>query len=560
MCKAPVHGVPKKIMKIAIAQINTLIGDFDRHFNRVTSFSEKAKTCGCDLVVFPELTIPGSPALDLLKNRDFIEANLVCMERLVESVRGIGVICGYVDKNRKNEGMPFFNSALLFEDGVILHTVHKQVLSLHDVFDETRYFEPGGESGVFSYRGSRIGLTVGGDLPAVNDIFEHKPPAIDPAVRLIGQGANLIVNISALPFYAGKHERYRHQLGRFAKKNGVSLVCANQVGGNDSLLFDGASCAFDEKGDWVAQAKDFKEDLVVCDTKENSGDIHDISGSEVESIFQALVMGTYDYVTKCGFSKALVGLSGGVDSALVAAVAVEALGKQNVSAVSMPSRYTSRESCEEAAELARNLGIELLTIPIDGLFQGFTHLLSPSFTGENPGIVEQNLQSRIRGTILMALSNRYGSLLLASGNKSELAMGYCTLYGDMNGALGVIADVYKTIVYQLVRFYNRDREIIPERIIRKAPSAELKPGQKDEDDLPPYDILDRILKGYVEENKTLGELVQMGLDQTLVRDVISRVDQNEYKRRQAAPGLNVTKRAFGYGRGYPVAQKFNPRF
>lgn len=547
-------------MKIAIAQINTHIGDFDSHFNRVTYFSEKAKAHGCDLVVFPELTIPGSPSRDLLKNRDFIEANLACLKRLVESIRGIGVICGYVDKNRKNEGMPLFNAAVVFEDGVILHTVHKQILPLHHVFDEMRYFEPGGESEVFFYRGSRIGLTIGEDIRTANDIFEHKPPAIDPGVRLIEQGANLIVNISALPFYAGKQGLCRHQLGDFAKKYRVFLVCANQVGGNDSHLFDGASCAFDQNGDLIAQAKDFKEDFVVCDTQKNSGDVHEISGPEVESIFRALVMGTYDYVTKCGFSKVMVGLSGGIDSALVAAMAVEALGKQNVSAVFMPSRYTSKESCEEVEELSRNLGIELLTIPIDGLFQNFTRLLSPSFTGENPGIVEQNLQSRIRGAILMALSNRHGSLLLAAGNKSELAMGYCTLYGDMNGALGVIADVYKSVVYQLARFYNRDKEIIPERIICKAPSAELKPDQKDQDDLPPYDILDRILKGYVEENKNLGELVQMGLDERLVRDVISRVDQNEYKRRQAAPGLNVTKRAFGYDRRYPVVQKFKPGF
>ena len=545
-------------MKIAIAQVNTIVGDFRHNFNRIKHFAEKAKALACDLVVFSELVIPGYPSRDLLEKKDFIEANLACLNKLVDSIRGIGVICGYVDKSPADEGNPLFNSAALFENGAILHKVNKRLLPTYDIFDEGRYFEPGTQCAAFPYHGHQIGLTICEDVWNDKDIFKRRIYHSDPVNQMIGQGADLIVNISASPFYVGKKEFRQQMLGSIARKYGVSLIYANQVGGNDSVLFDGISCAFDQKGNLIARAKDFREDLVVFDTEDNSGDIHDIAASDPESIFRALVMGTHDYVAKCGFSKVVVGLSGGIDSALTACIAVEALGKQNVLTVFMPSLYTSKDNYEDTQELARNLDVELLNIPIDSMFKEFVRFLSPSFSEENPGVVEQNLQARIRGTILMALSNKHGSLLLSTGNKSELAVGYCTLYGDMSGGLAVISDVPKTVIYKLAHFFNRDKEIIPERIIHKAPSAELKPGQTDQDDLPPYEALDPILKSYIEDAKGADELVKMGFDKTLVTDIILKVDQNEYKRHQAAPGLKVTSKAFGYGRRYPIAQRFKP--
>ncbi|MCJ7617302.1 MAG: NAD+ synthase, partial [Desulfobacterales bacterium] len=369
-----------------------------------------------------------------------------------------------------------------------------------------------------------------------------------------------IINISASVFHTGKREFRLKILGAVAKKYSVSIIYANQVGGNDSFIFDGISTVFDRNGKLITRGRDFKEDLVVCDLKdtEPSGDMHPVSSSDAESILKALIMGTRDYVKKCGFSKVVVGLSGGIDSALTAYIAVMALGSENVMAAFMPSQYTSKDNFKDTKELAEKLGIELVQISIDNIFKEFLKFLSPSFNESEPGITEQNIQARIRGTILMALSNRHGSLLLSTGNKSEVAVGYCTLYGDMNGGLAVLSDVPKTMVYELARYINTDKEYIPKRIIEKAPSAELKPGQLDQDDLPPYKILDSIFKGYIEEFKSVEELVDMGFDRKLVKDVISRIDRNEYKRHQAAPGLKVTSKAFGYGRRYPIAKKIAP--
>jgi NAD+ synthetase len=543
-------------MKIGIAQVNTIVGDFSHNFNRITHFAEQAKALLCDLVVFSELVVSGYPSRDLLEKKDFIEANLTCLNKLVDSIRGIGVICGYVDKSPADEGNPLFNSAALFENGAILHKVNKRLLPTYDIFDEGRYFEPGTQSVAFPYHGRQIGLTICEDVWNDKDIFKRRIYHSDPVNQMIVLGADLIVNISASPFYVGKKEFRQQMLGSIARKYGALLIYANQVGGNDSVLFDGISCAFDQKGNLVARAKDFREDLVVFDTDDNSGEIHEIAASDPESIFRALVMGTHDYVAKCGFSKVVVGLSGGIDSALTACIAVEALGKQNVLTVFMPSRYTSKDNYEDTRKLARNLDVELLNIPIDSMLNEFVRFLSPSFSEENPGVVEQNLQARIRGTILMALSNKYGSLLLSTGNKSELAVGYCTLYGDMSGGLAVISDVPKTVIYKLAHYFNSDKDTIPERILHKAPSAELKPGQTDQDDLPPYEALDPILKSYIEDFKGADELVKMGFDKTLVKDIIQKVDRNEYKRHQAAPGLKVTSKAFGYGRRYPIAQRF----
>jgi len=551
-------------MKIAIAQINPIIGDFKHNFEKIKSFLDKAKDLSCDLAIFSELVITGYPPRDLLERKDFINANLDCFNRLVESVHGIGAICGFVDKNSDDEGNPLYNSAALFEDGKILHKVNKRLLPAYDVYDERRYFEPGIECNAYSYKGHRIGIAICEDAWNDKDIFKKRIYHLDPVDLLIRDGADLLINVSASPFYVGKREFKWNILGSIAQKYRTPLIYANQVGGNDSVLFDGISAVIDQHGKIVARAYDFKEDLIVFNseasesTESSKRDIRAISGSNTESILKALVMGTYDYVIKCGFSKVIVGLSGGIDSALTACIAVMALGRENVSAVFMPSQYTSKENFEDTERLAKNLKIELSHIPIDGMFKEFLKFLSPSFKEYEPGIMEQNIQARIRGTILMGLSNKHGALLLSTGNKSELAVGYCTLYGDMSGGLAIISDVPKTVVYDLAHFINIKKEYIPSRIIEKAPSAELKPYQLDQDDLPPYEMLDPILKGYIEDLKAVDDLIKMGFDKNIVEDVILKIEKNEYKRHQAPPGLKVTSRSFGYGRRYPLAQRYTP--
>jgi NAD+ synthetase len=549
-------------MKIAIAQINPVIGDFKHNFSRIKYYADKAKALSCDLVVFSELTVSGYPPRDLLEKDDFVDTNVKYLNDLVSSISGIGVICGFVDKNPDDEGNRLFNSAVLFETGKILHKVNKRLLPTYDIFDERRYFEPGTEAVSFPYKEHRIGLTICEDVWNDKDAIKKRVYHLNPVLLMIEAGADLIINISASPFHVGKREFRWNMLGSIAKKYDVPLVFANQVGGNDSVLFDGISAAFNREGKMTVRAKDFEEDLVVFDLKRSEPDeqnFHAVAGPDTESILKALIMGTKDYVTKCNFTKVVVGLSGGMDSALTTYVATMALGKENVSTVFMPSQYTSKDNYEDTKKLAKNLGIELVTIPIDGMFKEFLKYTSPSFKKGEPGIVEQNIQARIRGTILMAMSNKEGSILLSTGNKSELAVGYCTLYGDMNGGLAVISDVPKTVVYDLARFINAEKEYIPSRIITKVPSAELKPDQADQDDLPPYDILDSILKRYIEDFKSTDELVKMGFARDLVEDVISKVDRNEYKRHQAAPGLKVTSKAFGYGRRYPLAQRYTPK-
>jgi NAD+ synthase (glutamine-hydrolysing) len=546
-------------MKIAIAQINPIIGDFKHNFDKIKQSALRAIERHCDLVVFSELVIPGYPPRDLLERNDFIDANLNCLDRLIASIHGIGVICGFVDKNPSEEGKPLYNAAIVFENQKIIHKVHKRLLPTYDIFDERRYFESGRENLPFSYKGHKIGLTICEDAWNDEDIFENRIYDQDPVAQNIRAGADLMINISASPYYLG-HDKFRKDMFSFmARKYRLPMMFANQVGGNDSVIFDGSSSVFDKNGERIAGASDFAEDFLVFDSKTlkicDHG-IHTISTSDTESIFKALVMGTHNYVTKCGFSKAVIGLSGGIDSALTACIAVKALGRENVSVVFMPSQYTSKDNFEDTQKLAQNLGVALTRIPIDSIFKEFLKVLSPAFKENEPDISEQNIQARIRGSVLMALSNKYGALVLSTGNKSEIAVGYCTLYGDMTGGLAVISDVPKTMVYELARYVNREKEIIPVRIIAKAPSAELKPNQTDQDDLPPYDILDAILKGYIEELKGIKELAQMGFDKAVVEEVVSRVDRNEYKRHQAAPGLKVTSKAFGYGRRYPLAQRY----
>ncbi len=546
-------------MKIAIAQINPIIGDFEYNFARIKSFSEKAVALSCDLVVFPELVVSGYPPRDLLERNDFIEANLACLNRLVDSIRDIGVICGFVEKNPSGKGNSLYNAAVLFEDGNIVHRAFKRLLPTYDVFDERRYFEPGTECAPFSYKGHSLGLAICEDVWNDKDIFQKSIYTIDPVSLMVEKGADLIINISASPFYMGKEVFRQEMLRSIARKYSVPLVFANQVGGNDGLLFDGISTAFDRQGNIAVRAREFEEDLVVFDSESpvsTEDNPQAVLGTGVTMVFKALVAGTRDYAIKCGFSKAILGLSGGIDSALTAAIASLALGRENVLAVFMPSRYTSKDNYQDTKKLADNLGIDLIQIPIDGMFKEFLRFLSPSFKTEEPGVTEQNIQARIRATILMGFSNRDGLLLLSTGNKSEASVGYCTLYGDMSGGLAVISDVPKTMVYELSGLVNAEKEWIPKRIIEKAPSAELKPNQKDQDDLPPYEILDAVLKGYIEDLKSPDELVQMGFDKKLVENVISKVVRSEYKRQQAAPGLKVTSKAFGYGRRYPIAQRY----
>lgn len=545
-------------MKIALIQINPLIGDFKRQFARITAACDQAKAEGCDLALFPELALCGYPPRDLLEQHAFVEAGRDCLERLMNSVNGIGVVCGLVTANPGDTGKSLYNSAVLFEDGRILHQVNKQLLPTYDVFDERRHFEPGQPSRPFAYKGHRIGLTICEDAWNDKDIFRRRLYALDPVGQLVAEGADLLINIAASPFHMGKREFRDGLLAGLAAKHKVPLVFVNQVGGNDHILFDGAGAAFDARGRVVARCTDFAEDQICFDTISGQGDLHPVAPSDVEAVLRALIMGTRDYVTKCGFKKVVVGLSGGVDSALVSYIAVQALGADNVATVFMPSRFTSQDNFEDTRLLARNLGMAYSIIPIDGVYADFVRLLRPQADPEDLTLTEQNVQARIRGTLLMGISNRDGCMVLSTGNKSELAVGYCTLYGDMNGGLAVISDVHKTLVYEICRQINQSAEIIPRRILEKAPSAELKPNQTDQDDLPPYALLDAILKGYVEAALSPAELVAAGHDARIVADVISRVDRNEYKRHQAAPGLKVTAKAFGEGRRYPLAKRFNP--
>jgi NAD+ synthase (glutamine-hydrolysing) len=543
-------------MKIALAQINPTIGDFENNTEKMMGFIEKAKGHACDLVVFSELVISGYPPRDLLEKEDFVFANLNHLHRLVESVRGIGVVCGFADRRQVQHGMPLYNSAVLIEDGKVLHQAHKRLLPAYDVFDETRYFEPGTEYSSVFYKDCKIGLTICEDIWNDKDFFSKRLYPVDPVARMIEGGANLIINIAASPYHVRKREFKWGMFANICRKYNVPLLYVNQVGGNDGVLFDGLSTAFDSTGRIAARARDFEEDMVVFDTKTQKGEFHPITVTDAESILQALIIGTRDYVHKCGFGKALVALSGGIDSAVTACIAFRALGKENVMGVFMPSQFTSAENFEDTRKLAENLGIELVRVSIAAIFERFLQELSPVFKDVATEVTGQNIQARIRGTLLMALSNKLGSLVLSTGNKSELAVGYCTLYGDMSGGLAVISDVPKITVYQLARLMNKEQEVIPKRILEKAPSAELKPDQVDQDDLPPYDVLDGILKVYIEDNKGVDEIVAMGFDPKIVKETICRVDRNEYKRHQAPPGLKVTTKSFGYGRRYPIAQRY----
>ncbi|MBF0451802.1 MAG: NAD+ synthase [Candidatus Magnetomorum sp.] len=536
-------------MKVALAQINPTIGAFDQNLLKILNNIDQAIQQKCDLIVFSEMVLTGYPPKDVLEKQEFIASQPI--SQLINTVHGIGVVCGWVEQSENH----LYNTAALFKDGQILHKAYKRLLPVYDVFDEQRYFKAGDFCDIFEFNGHKIGLTICEDIWNDPDFFASTSYARDPVKEMIDKGADCMINISASPFHLGKRSLKKRMLQTLSQKYKLPFIYVNQVGGNDSIIFDGTSMVFDSTGTMVAQGRDFEEDFVVYDTVSNQGICHKISDSDEASVFKALVLGTRDYVHKCGFKKAVIGLSGGIDSAVTTAIAVEALGKENVQTIYMPSAYTSKDNDEDTQKLAENLGIPRKIIPIDTLFDPFLNALPDDFCRDSHGLAEQNLQARIRGTILMAFSNKYGALVLTTGNKSELAVGYCTLYGDMNGALALISDLPKTLVYALSRYINQDQERIPGRIIEKAPSAELKPDQKDQDDLPDYADLDIILKAYIEDHQPIDRIVDMGFSRSLVTDVIQRIYHNEYKRQQAPIGLKVTSKAFGYGRRYPIAHK-----
>ncbi len=565
-------------MKIALIQINPVIGDFSYNGSRIEYWAGRAREQGCDLAIFPELALCGYPPQDLLERSSFIADHEAAFAKLVAGIAGIGVLCGHLEHHAGGTGKPLHNSGSLFEDGRIHFTARKRLLPSYDVFDETRYFEPGGSSEPFQYKGLSLGITVCEDIWNDKGSFPQHLYTVDPVSELLdklrsaGKKIDLLINISASPFQIGKEAIKQEIFAKVCRDNRLPLIYVNQVGGQDSLLFDGWSMAMDQKGGMAVRAARFVEDMVTVETDTWYGETHEklpegvaAGDHEVEAMFEALVMGVRDYAEKCGFSKGVLGLSGGIDSAVTCAIACQALGPENIMGVAMPSPYSSSASVEDAEQLASNLGCRYEAIPITAAFSSVKESLQPVFgnvvgnSGTGPDVTEQNIQARIRGNLLMALSNKYGSLLLSTGNKSEMAVGYCTLYGDMSGGLAVIADVPKMLVYKLAEFINRDQEFIPFRSISKPPSAELAPDQLDQDDLPPYEMLDPILKAYLEENKGTDEIVASGFDRQVVEDVVKRIKINEYKRKQAPIGLKVTSKAFGYGRRYPTAQNYRER-
>jgi NAD+ synthase/NAD+ synthase (glutamine-hydrolysing) len=543
-------------MKIALAQFNPTVGDFDGNSARILEIAREAKSRGADLAVFSELCVCGYPPQDLLERPAFIERNHTQLAKLAKCIPMPSIV-GYVGKAQDNTGKPVANTAALIADGGIIFEQRKMLLPTYDVFDESRYFQPAHSQSIIPLGAEQLGITICEDSWNDKNFWAQRLYERDPVAELVGQGSSILLNISASPYTIDKRGFRLDMLRALARQHHVPVVYVNQVGGNDSLVFDGSSVAIAPDGTIVARAHSFQDDLVLFDTETLAGDIRHETSDELEAAYKALVCGTRDYVRKCGFSKVVVGLSGGVDSALVVAVAVDAVGAENVLGVGMPGPYSSEGSLRDARKIAENLGVEFIVLPITGVFDEYLQVVEPVFTGRPVDATEENIQARIRGNLLMALSNKFGSLVLSTGNKSEIAVGYCTLYGDMAGGLAVISDVPKTMVYELAKLRNREREVIPVETLTKPPSAELRPNQRDSDTLPPYDILDRILKAYVEDIKDPEEIAShFGYSIELVRSITRRVDQNEYKRNQAAPGLKITSKAFSVGRRFPLANRF----
>ncbi|MCE5241936.1 MAG: NAD+ synthase [Syntrophobacteraceae bacterium] len=543
-------------MRIALAQINPVIGDFPGNTTKICEYIDRAKGLGADLVVFPELSLMGYPPRDLLDKRSFVRDSKQYWDTVRDASRGIGVIFGAVSENTVAPGKPYHNSAVFYADGKLLACAHKRLLPFYDVFDEERYFEPGERSVWVDFRGERIGITVCEDAWNVKDFLPRPIYRCDPVCELREAGARILINISASPFHSGKAAWVGQLLKTHAVQTKMQIIYVNQVGGNDELIFHGHSMAWDETGSLAACGADFREDLVMYDTQTRTGDLHSSNLDRVSEVLEALVLGLRDYAAKCGFRKAVLGLSGGVDSALTACIACLALGSENVLGVGMPGPYNAPESLDDARELASRLGIEFKAVPIADMFHASLKTLAGPFEGYAPDVTEENLQARLRGLILMSFSNKFNRLLLSTGNKSEVSVGYCTLYGDMNGGLAVLGDIPKTLVYELAYKINEKDGWIPENTLVRAPSAELRPNQTDQDSLPPYDVLDEILSAYVEKRMPVDMIVAQGYDAKLVQWVAGRVDCNEYKRWQAPPILRVTTKAFGTGRRFPIAHRF----
>ncbi len=546
-------------MKIGLVQLNPIIGDFEKNCSKIKSWSEKAKSRGCDLVIFPELAVSGYPPQDLLERKSFLAAHDIAISKLLGELPDLDVMFGCFERREGLNGKKLFNSAVVARKGEIIFRARKQLLPSYDVFDETRYFEPGSPSELYELKDLKFGVTVCEDVWS-EEVTEYDIEPVNDLLALAAkrqEAIHGIINISASPFQRNKEEIRKSIFQKISRRSSIPFLYCNQIGGQDSLLFDGRSLVMDKTGTIVAQALGFQEDLIVVDSLTWQGDMNGPPHvSEQAAVYQGLVMGVKDYVRKCHFSSVVLGLSGGIDSALTAAIAVDALGPENVLGVALPSPYSSQDSLEDAKKLAENLGCRFELLPITDLFNSFRHSLEPLFAGLDEDLTEQNLQARIRGNLLMALSNKFGHLLLTTGNKSEMAVGYCTLYGDMSGGLAVISDVPKQLVYELAAYVNKSGEIIPARIITKAPTAELKADQRDQDDLPPYEILDQVLELHLEEGQGYDEIVARGFDEQMVRDILRRVRINEYKRKQAPMGLKVTTKAFGFGRRYPNVQNF----
>ena len=547
-------------MKLGLLQLNPTIGAFAANREKLVRGYAEAIALGAEFILAPELFLCGYPPRDLLLREDFVAANLEALGETAKSIGEIPLCLGYVEKNSARPGRALQNAAAVLQNGKVTWRTAKSLLPTYDVFDEDRYFEPAPQVEPFVFQGRKIGITICEDIWNDEDFWPERIYRRDPVRELIAQGAELIFNLSASPWHDGKEKTRLEMLRRVARDEKIPLAQVNAVGANDELIFDGHSVAIDARGEVLALGKGFVEDVIVVELSPAVSSQQPAVKSEFpareELLFAALSLGIRDYVRKCGFKSVLLGLSGGIDSALIAVLAAEALGAENVLGVAMPARYSSSGSLTDAELLAKNLGIRYEVLPIEPVFNAVEAQLQKVFAGTKPNEAEENIQSRLRGVTLMALANKFGALVLTTGNKSEMAVGYCTLYGDMNGALAPIADVLKTDVYKIAKWVNRDREIIPNDSISKPPSAELRPGQKDQDSLPPYEILDAILDLYVVKNLGKAEIVARGFDAAVVNDVVNKINFSEYKRRQAAPGLKVSPRAFGMGRRLPVAQQF----
>jgi NAD+ synthase (glutamine-hydrolysing) len=543
-------------VKIALGQINPTVGDFTGNAAKIIEFSGRARAAGAGLVMFPELSVCGYPPRDLVERASFINRNRETVEHIAAETSGIAVICGLVTPAQAETGKSVMNSAAFLKDGRIEFLQSKMLLPTYDVFDEMRNFAPAKGQSLFPFCGKQMALTICEDAWNDKQFWNKRLYTFDPVESLIQSGGNFLLNISASPFWLGKRELRRDMLAAIARNRKVPVAMVNQVGGNDSLVFDGSSLVLDRAGNVIAQGKSFEEDLVYFDSDHLTGEMHAQIEGEEASAYAALVLGTRDYVRKCGFRQVIIGLSGGIDSALTAVIAADAMGPENVIGVGLPGPYSSAGSISDARELAQNLGIRFELLPIGDMVSAARQTLAKIFAGLAEDATEENIQARSRGNLLMALSNKFGAIVLSTGNKSELGVGYCTLYGDMAGGLAVISDVPKTMVYRLSRYVNSRRAVIPKATLEKPPSAELRAGQQDSDTLPVYEVLDAILEDYVEDSHPAEWIAaHRGFDPALVSRVIGMVDGSEYKRQQAAPGLKISAKAFGYGRRFPIAAK-----